>query len=472
MTNPVANATLSNGQISSIGMNNISAEISSADSRAYNQAKARESSTLESLSNTLSTGVTQSMAQGQIYTNSDDFSKNTGVSAADSRAITQVAQEVMTESINQKIGEGQTTGVTSEAGFKIDGSAGFKVFGNGINGGFKVSGTSTDGKSFTVDMSKDEMANISKTVGDNLSKTFSQDDGLALRTSNSLADNEVFSNTGLKSDMDAYSKAHSIADKYSESYNATNSTSTNIGQKVLPQVVEKFIENDEILSRYYNSGNSEVSAVAVSNATHRMNDAFISGVGADYKAFNEAYKEITGKDLKGNLADTVNQNINDGKNLDTQATNTVTTGHNTISRTNVANTINQNPTNTYNEAANDFKNQAKTNMDDHKNNVALNTGKYIDKGGDVIQERRDELTDDSRIGKAFVATAGDGGKDIVKGLSNLKNLNEDTAYMTKSGNERPSNELADLKTQISYLKDDIADSQYQPQETIKSKLKK
>ena len=564
MNNPVANATLSNGKIESVGMNNVSAEISNADTSAYNQAKATETSTLKSLSETLSTGISQSMANGQIYTDSDDFSTNTGMSASDSRAIVKSQNEAITESLNKKLAESQSSGTTADSGFKLGGHAGWGTQNTaigaitgvkaGVDGNFHISGTSTDGKNFSVDMSKDEMANIQKSVSDNLSKTFSEDDGLALRTSNSLADNEVFSNTELKSDMDAYTKAHSVADKYSESYSATNSTSANIGQKVLPQVVEKFIENDEILSRYYNNGDSESSRVAVSDATHRIDEAFKNGRGTDYNALNDAYKEITAKDLSGNLAQTVNQNINDGKSLETNIENTVGDGKTNIDNSKVENIIDHNPIKDYIQESIIMKEESAADMNKHKKDVALDTEKYIDKGGDIINDRRDDFKEQSRSGKALESTASGIG-DIGTGLQNLNkltshdgiggmehdykidnnfidktydkaqdsgfisnnfisddkirnsskfddfstkelyalydndknsfHLNEPSRNMVKdeilsretsTGNNtnisNNSTELADVKNQLSYLKDDIEDSQYQVPIPIETKIKK
>jgi len=478
LTNSVADITTQNGKLSSIGYKNLGADITASHQSSYNQAKATESSTLESLSNTLSTGLSQSMAQGQIYTNSDDFSKNTGLNSADSRAIVQSQNEAITESLNKKLAESQSSGTTADAGFKLGGHVGWGTEGSifgitgvkaGTDGNVHISGTSTDGKNFSVDMSKDEMANIQKSVSDNLSKTFSEDNGLALRTSDSLANNEVFSNTNLKSNMDAYSKAHSVADKYSENYSKSNSDSISFASKVMPEVTKEFIKNDERLSAMYESGDTRAAKNALDEASKRIDSAYTSRMGADYNNLNNAFSTITGFDARGNLSNLVDANINDGKNLDTNIKGTVNLGQNDITTSNVNNTINQDPTNTYSTEANKFKEDGNNDMNNHKNNVALNTEKYIDKGGDTLQERRDDFTDDSRIGKAFVATAGDGSKDVVKGLANLKNLNEDTAYMTKSGEAIPSNDLADLKTQISYLKDDIEDSQYQSQPTIQPK---
>jgi conjugal transfer mating pair stabilization protein TraG len=471
ISNSVADFTTQDGNLSSISYRNITGEMTTAHQNMFNQAKATEANTLESLANTLSYGFSKSMAKGQIYTNSDDFSKNTGVNQSDSRSIVEAQNEAIVKTLNNKLAEAQTSGTTSEAGFRLNGHAGWGTEGTilsvsglkaGADGSFSISGTSTDGKNFTLDLSKDEAVNFQKSVSDNLAKTFNEDSGLALRTSQALADNEVFSNTDLKSDMNAYSKAHSIAEKYSENYSKTDSDSTSFATKIMPAVTKQFIENDERLKAMYESGDIRAKKDAINDATYRINDAYNSGRGADFNNLNNAFITITGFDAKGNVSDLVNQNIQNGENLNKEVTNSVKNGEGSAHNANINNTINQNPNETYKTQSDDFKNKSNADMNTHKEKVSLNTQNHIDKVGEVIEERRKENADDSRSGKAFVAAGSGGLGDVKKGVENfIKNGNKDTAYMTKDGKPLPSNELSDIKNQLSYLKEDIADSQYE-----------
>lgn len=465
LTNNVADITMQNDQLSSIGYKNLASEITTAHQNSYNEAKATEKSSLESVSNTLSSGISESFAKGQIFTNSDDFSKNTGLNQADSRSIVDSQNEAIVNSLNKKLSEAQTSSTTADAGFKLGGHAGWdakdtfvgKITGvsAGVNGNFTISGTSTDGKNFSTDISKDEMANIQKSVSDNLSKTFNQDSGLALRTSQSLADNEVFSNTALKSNMDAYTKAHSIAEKYSENYSKTDSNSVSFATKAMPEVTKQFIQNDDRLKAMYESGNSRAAANAVDEASKRIDRAYTAGIGADYNNLNNAFITVTGFDAKGNISDLVNTQINQGKNLDSNIGNIVSQGQSNISNTNINNSINQNPTDTYQSQADDFKNSSVQNMDKHKNETKLNTEKAINKGEEILEDRRNENNQDSRIGKAFVSLGGGMG-DVKKGIENLiENGNKDTAYISKDGKPLPSNDLAEVKMQLNFIKDDL-----------------
>lgn len=484
LSNDVASWKANNGKISSLNMDNLSASLAKGQTDTINQAKATEASTMESISNTLSSGISNSMAKGQIFTNSDDFSKNTGLSQADSKSIVSSQNEAIVNSLNSKLSESKNSSTTADAGFKLGGHAGWDVkdtvvggitgVSAGTNGNFHISGTSTDGKSFSVDMSKDEMANIQKSVSDNLSKTFNQDNGLALRTSQSLADNQVFSSTSLKSNMDAYTKAHSIADKYSENYSKTNSNSSNLDHKQLPQIIERFIEKDERLNGMYKSEDINAQRGAISEATKRIDQAYSKGVGADYKAFNHSYQEVTGIDLKGNISDLVNTQINQGKNLADNSSNTIGNGQSNISNTNVNNSINQNPTSTYQNQVDDFKNNTNKEMNDYKNNTSLHTENYIKKGEEILHNRKKENDDDSRTGKAFSAITIGGMGDIKKGVENLinKDWNKETAYLTKDGKPLPSNDLADVKTQLSYLKDDISDLTQPNSVVLQKEIKK
>ena len=494
LSNDVASWKANNGKISSLNMDNLTASLAQNETDTFNQAKAIESSAVKTMSNTLSSGISESMAKGRIYTSSDDFSKNTGLSQADSRSIVDSQNEAIVKSLNKKLSESQNSSTTSDTGFKLGGHVGWSTEGSilgitgvksGADGNFHISGTSTDGKSFSVDMSKDEMANIQKSVSDSLSKTFNQDKGLAFRTSEALADNEVFSKTSLKSDMDAYTKAHSIADKYSESYSKTGANSSSLDHKQLPQVVEKFIENDDRLKRMYESDSINAKRQATSEATGRINEAYSRKVGADYNAFAQAYQEITGKDLKGNISDLVNAQINQGKNLDSNIGNVVSLGQNNISNTNVNNSINQNPINTYESQSDKFKNNAIQDMNKHKEDTKLNTQSTIDKGDEVLQKNKTENDNSSRSGKALEATAS-GVPDIKKGIENLSELytiktpgsngiqelknseknwdNNIDKLLNKTEKQNSTNtsnqQLSEVKTQLEYLKDDISEITY------------
>ncbi|MFX4266852.1 conjugal transfer protein TraG N-terminal domain-containing protein [Aliarcobacter butzleri] len=488
LTNEIADVTMQNNELSSVGYKNIGSEITQAHQSSYNEARATEKSSLESISNTLSSGLSTSMAKGQIFTNSDDFSKNTGINNADSRTIVEAQNEAIANNLNKKLSEAQTSSTTADAGFRLNGHVGWDAkdtligkitnISAGVNGSTTISGTSTDGKSFSVDMSKDEMASLQKSVSDSLSKTFTQDSGLALRASKSLADNEVFSSTALKSNMDAYTKAHSIAEKYSENYSKTDSNSISFASKAMPEVTKQFIQNDERLKSMYESGNERAVKNAVDEGTKRIDKAYISGAGADYNNLNSAFITVTGFDLKGNVSDLVNTQLSQGKNLSSNVDSMVANGQNVISNKNVNNTINQSPTKDYQSQSDEFKNNAIKDMNKHKEDTKLNTQDTIEKGSKILEDRNKQNADDSRTGKAFVAM-GSGFGDIKKGIENLiENSNKDTAYMSKDGKLLPSNnlgdiqspipsvvfkdnkenqELADVKMQLDFIKDDLSE---------------
>ncbi|MDN5087083.1 conjugal transfer protein TraG N-terminal domain-containing protein [Aliarcobacter butzleri] len=488
ISNSVADVTMQNNELASVGYKNIGSEITQAHQSSYNEARATEKSSLESISNTLSSGLSTSMAKGQIFTSSDDFSKNTGINNADSRTIVEAQNEAIANNLNKKLSEAQTSNTTSDAGFKLNGHAGWdakdtfvgKISGvsAGVNGNFTISGTSTDGKSFSADMSKDEMASLQKSVSDSLSKTFTQDSGLALRASKSLADNEVFSSTALKSNMDAYTKAHSVAEKYSENYSKTDSNSVSFASKAMPEVTKQFIQNDERLKSMYESGNERAIKDAINDATHRIDKAFKMGAGADYNNLNSAFISTTGFDLKGNLSDLVNTQLNKGKNLDSNIGNIVSNRQNGVANTDINNSINQNPTKDYQTQSDNFKNSSTQNMNKHKEDTKLNTQDTIEKGNEVLKNHKDENDKSSRIGKSLSAT-GDGVGDIGKGLSNLhdmlswktpgsdgtqeiknsqNNWDKNVNKLFDNPNTKPANDgLVDVKMQLDFIKDDLSE---------------
>jgi conjugal transfer mating pair stabilization protein TraG len=490
--NEVSSWKANNGKLTSVTMDNLGVVYQQAQNDTYNQAKATEKSTSESISNTASVGLSTAMANGQIYTNSDDLAKNFGINTSDSQTIQNTWGEAVNQAISKRNSENETNTTTSGVNSSLSANAGINsedsVLGKGLkavtgvtagaNGNFTVSGTSTDGKSISMDLSKEETASVQKNFQEMSSKNLSMDKGMTLRLAESLANNEVFSNTSLKSDMEAYTKAHSISEKYSENFSKTASNSTNIDMKEMPQVIENFINNDERLKSMYESDSIDANRKAISEVTNRIDTAKRTGFGADYNSLKEAFKEVINKDLVGsNVSNLVNTQIDQGKNLSSNVDNMVANGQNAVSNTTVNNSINQNPTNNYQSQANDFMNKSTEDMNNHKENTKLNTQDTIEKGGKELEKNKEENNNRSRAGKALEATAVNGVTDIIKGAKNLiddttiktpgsdgkqeiqnsqKNWNENTDKIFGNQNNKPTNDgLSDVKTQLEFIKDDL-----------------
>lgn len=469
--NDAGNWKANNGKLTSANMDNLNTSFTEAVTDSYNQSRATEKSSLESFSNTLSSGLSTSMAKGQIFTSSDDFSKNTGLNKSDIQTLQTAQLEALNKTFSERNSETETSNTTSGTstalGLNASINSNDSLFGKGLkaltgfnvgaNGNITVSGTSTDGQSISKELTKDESASYQKNLQESLSKTFTQDSVLALRVGQSLADNEVFSSTALKSNMDAYTKAHSIAEKYSENYSKTGSNGSNIDQKKTSQIIEHFIGNDERLSSMYNSNSIEAKRAATSEAIRRMDGAIKGENRADYNSLQTAFKEVLNQDLGSNVSNLVNTQLNQGRNLSYNVDNMVANGQNAISNTNVNNTINQNPTKNYEIKSDEFKNSAIEDINKHKEDTKLNNQSIIEKGSEILGDRNKENADDSRTGKAFVAM-GSGLGDIKKGVENLiENGNKDTAYMSKDGKPLPSNDLADVKMQLDFIKDDLSE---------------
>lgn len=490
--NEVSSWKANNGKLTSVTMDNLGVVYQQAQNDTYNQAKATEKSTSESMANTLSAGFSTSFAKGQIYTNSDDFAKSFGINKSDAQTIQNTWGEAVNQAISKRNNENETNTTTSGVNSSLSANAGINsedsVLGKGLkavtgvtagaNGNFTVSGTSTDGKSMSIDLSKDEMESAQKSFQEMSSKNLSMDKGMTLRLAESVADNEVFSNTSLKSDMEAYTKAHSISEKYSENFSKTASNSTNIDMKEMPQVIENFINKDERLKSMYESDSIDANRKAISETTNRIDTAKRTGFGADYNSLKEAFKEVINKDLVGsNVSNLVNTQIDQGKNLSSNVDNMVANGQNAVSNTTVNNSINQNPTNNYQSQANDFMNKSTEDMNNHKENTKLNTQDTIEKGGKELEKNKEENNNRSRAGKALEATAVNGVTDIIKGAKNLiddttiktpgsdgkqeiqnsqKNWNENTDKIFGNQNNKPTNDgLSDVKTQLEFIKDDL-----------------
>ena len=108
LSNSVADITMKDNELSSVGYKNISSEITQTHQDSYNQAKATEKSSLESISNTLSSGISTSLAKGQIYTNSDDFAKSFGINKSDAQTIQNTWGEAVNQAISKRNSENET----------------------------------------------------------------------------------------------------------------------------------------------------------------------------------------------------------------------------------------------------------------------------------------------------------------------------------------------------------------------------
>ena len=108
--------------------------------------------------------------------------------------------------------------------------------------------------------------------------------------------------------------------------------------------------SEEELKDFYLSSSS-FKEMFLKMGYSRYNTQTLSQMREKYNWLTPYFK---GKDLKGNISDLVNAQINQGKNLDSNIGNIVSLGQNNISNTNVNNSINQNPINTYESQSDKF----------------------------------------------------------------------------------------------------------------------
>jgi conjugal transfer mating pair stabilization protein TraG len=432
-TNAAGNFTANNGEMTTSNLTNFSADIASSVQSAYGRSLANEQSTLETLSNTLSSGLTQSMASGQIKTNAEELAQHTGMSMSDAKTVSSAYSEAVTSTLATKLSEAQSNGNVEETGFRLNGQAGWSSDGAiksitgieaGINGAMSISGTTTDGQTFSIDMSKDDSQQFNQQVSEQMSQTFTKDEGLTQRVSDSLADNQVFSDTSLKSDMEAYTQADQRATKYSENFNENQSDSSSIVQKMMPQVVQEFIAQDEALKHHYQTGDDNTKLDTYNKAMIQMDQAFKDGSGANYNRLNSAFSNVTGMDLKGNLAGTVQQQLEQGAQKFDQNDTKIDAGQQTINKTEVNNTISSADTDKkYENTAQQFEQGAQERLQETKEESPLNTKETITKTGDLLDQRRDDFNNQSDVGKSLEAIAGRT-EDIYDGVFNK--LNEAT----------------------------------------------
>ena len=187
------------------------------------------------------------------------------------------------------------------------------------------------------------------------------------------------------------------------------------------QIVESFIDKDERLKSMYESTSIESKRQAISEGTKRIDNAVEKGVGADYNSLQTVFKEILNQDLSSNASSLVDTQLTQGKNLDSNVRNFVSQGQNNISNTNVNNSINQNPANTYQSQIDNAKTNSIQNMDNYKENTSLNNQEKIDKGNEILKEHKDDNDKSSRSGKALESVIS-GVPDMKKGYENLADL--------------------------------------------------
>ena len=122
--NEVSSWKANNGKLTSVTMDNLGVVYQQAQNDTYNQAKATEKSTSESMANTLSAGFSTSFAKGQIYTNSDDLAKNFGINASDSQTIQNTWGEAVNQAISKRNSENETNTTTSGVNSSLSANAG------------------------------------------------------------------------------------------------------------------------------------------------------------------------------------------------------------------------------------------------------------------------------------------------------------------------------------------------------------
>lgn len=429
ISNGVATISTSNGEIQNVQYQGTSGEIAKNIQTSRNEALAHESAAMQTLARTVATGDSQSMANGQVLTDGNTLSKNTGLDLSTSNAVVSSTNETYAKDLNTRLDEAEKNGtkqdffaaigINAKAGTPdlLDTITGFKV---GADGRITTSSGADESKSFDFSMSSGESQNYQKILTDNLTKAYTENESVALQHAKGVVDNEVYSDTSIKSDMDNYTNAASIADKYTDAYSRTNGDTASLTQNALSLVTEDFIKQDERLNGYYENGSLEQKQDAMDEATKRVAAAIKSENGADYRTINDLFQDRTGLDLNGNVSLDVNDKINDYKANDHTAQD-IQKGYENVNHHNVDNTINNDIKETYDNQKDSFTTNAKDQVNDHKEVNTLNTKQKIDQAKDILQDRQEEFKEQSKSGTAITGMA-DNYNDIMKGLDNLDNF--------------------------------------------------
>ncbi len=446
--NGVATISTSNGEIQNVQYQGISGDISQSLQSSRNEALTHESAAMQTLASTLANGDSQSMANGQVLTNGDTLSKNTGLDMSTSNAVVSSTNETYAKDLENRLAEAERNGTREDFLASIGASAsagspdllksisGFKV---GVDGKISATSGADESKSFDFSMSSGESQNYQKILTDNLTKAYTENESVALQHAKGVVDNEVYSDTSIKSDMDNYTKAASIADKYTDAYSRTNGDTASLTQNALSLVTEDFIKQDERLNGYYENGSLEQKQDAMDEATKRVAAAIESGNGTDYRTINDLFQDRTGLDLNGSLSLDVNDKINDYKANDHTAQD-IQKGYESVNDHNVDNTINNDIKETYDNQKDSFTNNAKDQVNGHKEANTLNTENTIDKSKDILDARREEFKEQSKSGTAITGMA-DNAEDVFKGVDNISKFTSHDGYDGFKSDFKPSTEF-------------------------------
>ena len=436
-SNDTGNFSSRNGKLSGANLNSLDTSIANGITASKSEAYAHEASTQQSMNRTLSTGDSQTLATGNILTDGNTLSSHTGLDTSSSNSVVKSTNESYMKDLNSRWNDAHSLqekqdlaafiGMSTGSPDLLKSISGFKVGADG-----KISASAGEGKDISFSMSSGETKNYQEALADNIQKAYSENQGVSLQHARGVVDNEVYSDTSLKSDMDAYSKAHSVAEKLSNTFGRTENETKSFNTKNTLPLIEKFIENSEdgaLKGKYEHGGISMMNAV--NEASTRINDAIMhpDKHHFDYNNLIESYKDLTGGyDISTNAFTMVDNKLDSGNRIVSQANKTIDDGKTNLEKTKIDNSITDNTKEQFDSKRDSFTSGAKSNLQGFKDDNDLNNKNTIDKNQTNLENEFHNRQNESKAINVVSGIATTGAGDVKSIISEIPNVNKNTSW--------------------------------------------
>jgi len=321
-----------NGELASAELANFAANILSGINYSLQDSYNTEKGIAENIAHQSSYAIADMFANGIIKSDTESLNKAFGANASTIKNMLYSAQEETAQTLNKSWSDAKSIDEKRQIAekFGFGGDIGVdlkKIVKFNLSGDGSIEAETSDGRKIDISDSVNKSDGFKEVFSETLSKNLSQSFELNYGIAKALQSVDNGSHQVNKNDLDQYAKTHSFTEKLSHTANVLRNSGGNLTQKENVQLIEKFIDSDEVLSKMYHEGDKNAKYNAISLAMQRIDQAVTDKDHhiADYNKVQSILNELVGVDLSSDTQDSAANEVNNAANNLDNIQNTIQT---------------------------------------------------------------------------------------------------------------------------------------------------
>jgi conjugal transfer mating pair stabilization protein TraG len=409
------------GQVTKVANSTLSVGTADGISQMRQQSIQETQQYSDAFSSAFANQFARSINKGEQGIDTTTLTHNYGQSIEDKEAFNKATNESIQQTLTDMVKNGHNLTFSSNTGVNAGANAsismgtpeavnmfgGFKIRG-GLDGGISLTGTTSDGKDYSIALTGTNAQSFMTSFTENQSKSIGNNESLSKALATQAQATYGFGDSETLSKADSYTRAYQESKALSDAYSLATRHDINLNEDILPKVVNRFIDRNEELSTLREQGvegavrASEIAVAMMRNDSYRsdvisaLND--VTKTNFDTSSAKDAGIAISiGKDSIDNKRD----NYVEGSNsVVAKVAPVVQDVKDNLEHTKPLVTKEQ-IENGYVTQSKEFYNRGKDDIGNFKERNLLNTKEHIVDEANKLKTSFEKSKDDIGIGGAF-----------------------------------------------------------------------